>query len=154
MDQAVIPHIVKATQEVFETMVFKAIEPAAPLDGPAPTSGAHVVASVGFAGERCGVVAFHSSAEAAKEIAGAMLGIPPLEVDGEMTDAVGEVANMIAGCFRLKLRSDGVNVAISVPTVVTGTDFYTSYARHVSRVVCPFRLEGGSTIFVELIVHQ
>jgi chemotaxis protein CheX len=154
MDQTVIPHIVKATQEVFETMVFKSLEPGEPIEGLSAKTAANVVASVGFAGQRSGLVAFHSSSETAREIAGAMLGMPAEEVDGDMADAMGEIANMIAGGFRLKLKSDGLDVAISVPTVITGSDFHTKYVTPVTRVLCPFRVGGGSTVFVELIVNQ
>jgi chemotaxis protein CheX len=154
MDQRVIPHLVKATQEVFETMVFKSLQPGAPVEGLAAATGANVVASVGFAGAQSGLVAFHSSTETAKEIAGAMLGISAAEVDGEMADAMGEVANMIAGGFRLKLKSDGTDVGITVPTVITGSDFRTKYVTPVTRVLCPFQLEGCSTVYVELIVNQ
>jgi chemotaxis protein CheX len=154
MDETVIPHLVKATQEVFETMVFKSLEPGDPVHGLAATTEATVVASIGFAGQRSGLIAFHSSADTAKEIAGSMLGIPAADVDGEMADAMGEVANMIAGGFRLKLKGDGTDVAISVPTVITGSDFHTRYVTPVTRVLCPFRFDGGSTVFVELIVNQ
>jgi chemotaxis protein CheX len=154
MDQTVIPHIVKATQEVFETMVFKSLEPGEPIEGLSAKTAANVVASVGFAGQRSGLVAFHSSSETAREIAGAMLGMPAEEVDGDMADAMGEIANMIAGGFRLKLKSDGLDVAISVPTVITGSDFHTKYVTPVTRVLCPFRVGGGPTVFVELIVNQ
>lgn len=154
MDETVIPHLVKATREVFDTMVFIALEAEAPVHGLAADTAASVVASVPFAGERSGLVAFHATTDTAKQIAGSMLGMPAAEVDGEMTDAMGEVANMIAGGFRLALKSSGTDVAIAVPTVITGTDFHTKYITPVTRVLCPFHLEGGGRIFVELIVNE
>jgi chemotaxis protein CheX len=153
MDESVIPHLVKITQDVFDTMVFKTLEARDPVPGMTTATASHVVASVGFAGQRSGLVAFHASMDGAKAIAGSMLGVPPAEVDGEMTDALGEVANMIAGGLRLKLKADGTDVAISVPTVITGSDFHTKYVTPVSRVLCPFRMDDGATVFVELIVN-
>jgi hypothetical protein len=41
-----------------------------------------------------------------------------------------------------------------VPTVITGRDFHTRYVTPVRRVLCPFRMEDGGTIFVELIVNE
>jgi chemotaxis protein CheX len=154
MDQSVIPHIVRATQEVFETMIFKSLEPGQPIEGMTASTASNVVASVGFAGARSGLVSFHASVPSAKAIAGSMLGIPAAEVDGEMADAMGEVANMIAGGLRLKLKAEGTDVAISVPTVITGSDFHTTYVTPVTRVLCPFRMDDGATVFVELIVNQ
>lgn len=154
MDEHLIPDLLKSTEEVFETMVFKAIEPGVPLAGLAAETAASVVAVVAFAGEWSGLVAFHSSMESAQAIAGSMLGVPWQQVNGEMADALGEVANMIAGGFRMRLKSHGTDVVISIPTVITGTDFHTKYVTRVSRVLCPFTLEGGATVFVELIVNQ
>lgn len=154
MDEQMIADLVEATEEVFETMVCRAIEPGVPLNGLALDTAATVVATVAFAGEWSGLVAFHSATHSARAIAGAMLGIAAHEVDGEMPDAMGEVANMIAGGFRMRLKSRGTDVAISIPTVITGTDFHTRYVTRVSRVLCPFRLEDGATVFVELIVNQ
>jgi chemotaxis protein CheX len=154
MDETVIPHLVTATRGVFDSMVFMKAEPEPPMRGLAPETDAHIVASVAFVGEQSGLVAFHTSAGTAKIIAGAMLGIPADQVDGEAPDAMGEVANMIAGGFRLALKSAGTDVAISVPTVITGTDFRTKYVTPVRRVLCPFRLEGGAQVHVELIVNE
>lgn len=154
MDEKWIGYLQKATREVFDTMIFIGVEPDTPLHGLATETAAHVVASVPFAGESSGLVAFHTAIETAKQLAGSMLGMAPAEVDGEMTDAMGEIANMIAGGFRLALKSSGIDLAISVPTVITGSDFRTRYVTPVTRVLCPFRLENGGTVYVELIVNQ
>lgn len=154
MNPTFISHLVGATEDVFATMVFKPITPEAPLEGLAASTGANVVATVAFAGQCSGVVGFHSSVESAKAIAGAMLGMPASEVDGEMPDAIGEIANMIAGGFRLKLTGEGLSCAISVPTVITGSDFRTKYITPVERVLCPFQFDGEGRVFVELILTQ
>jgi chemotaxis protein CheX len=53
-----------------------------------------------------------------------MLGRDMLEFDQNVRDAVGEVCNMVAGCFKRKLPP-GVddNCLISTPTVISGTDY-------------------------------
>ena len=79
-------------------MVFKPVDRAA-RRSTATRSGRRPTWSrrCAFAGHRRGLVAFHSSLDAAREIAGAMLGMPAETVNGEMPDAIGEIANMIAG---------------------------------------------------------
>ncbi len=154
MDDNVIPHLVKATREVFDSMVFMSVEPQPPVHGLGAQTAAHIVASVAFVGEHSGLVAFHSSSDTARQIAGAMLGMPAAQVSSEAPDAMGEIANMIAGGFRLALKSSGTDVAISVPTVITGSDFHTTYVTPVRRVLCPFRLDGGGQVHVELIVNE
>ena len=150
-----LTHLVTAAEEVFETMVFKPlVRMPAPVEAAGePRKGTHVVATVAFAGHRCGLVCIHSSLDAAKVIAGAMLGIPSEEVNGEMPDAMGEVANMVAGTFRNKLAAIEPASAIAVPTVTIGSDFATKYSSAVRRARCPFEMEG-QPLAVELILSE
>jgi chemotaxis protein CheX len=145
--------LIASTQEVFETMVFRSLTAQTPIQGEALRPQSNVVGTVAFAGERCGIVAFYSTTETAREIAGAMLGIPAAQVNGEMPDAIGEITNMIAGTFRTKMAAFGQPWAISIPTVTIGSDFYTKYVSDVRRVLCPFSM-SESEVFVELILTQ
>jgi chemotaxis protein CheX len=139
-----------STEEVFETMVFKPLVETSGAAGNG-SGGTHVVAAVAFAGHRCGMVTFTSSLTAAKAITGAMLGMDESELVGEVPDAIGEVANMIAGTFRNKLAAIEPASAISVPAVTIGSDFHTQYGSHVRRAVCPFEMDG-LPVAVELIL--
>ena len=143
--------LMTSTEEVFETMVFKPLVRLPPVDGETERKGPNVVATVAFAGHRRGLVAIHSSIDAARNIACAMLGIPENEINGEIPDAMGEVANMVAGTFRNKLAAVEPASAIAVPTVTIGSDFSTKYLSAVRRARCPFEMEG-QPIAVELIL--
>ncbi len=68
-----------------------------------------------------------------------------------MPDAMGEVANMIAGTFRKKLAAIEPPSDIAVPTLTIGSDFRTQYLGSVRRGNCPFEMDGH-TIAVELIL--
>lgn len=149
-----LTNLVTATEEVFETMVFKPLVRMPPVveeDG--VRKGANVVATVAFAGHRRGLVCIHSSLDAAKAIAGAMLGIPEEDLNGEIPDAMGEVANMVAGTFRNKLAAIEPASAIAVPTVTMGSDFTTKYSSATGRARCPFEMEGRP-VAVELILSD
>ena len=112
---------------------------------------ANVVATIAFAGYRRGLVVFYSSTAAAKDIAAAMLGIPPEAVNGEVPDAIGEIANIVAGTFRNRLAAMEPTSAIATPTVTVGSDFLTMYISAVRRVRCPFKMREHD-IMVELIL--
>jgi len=148
-----IDQLAKATEEVFETMVFKKLTKGSPIEGDALRTRSNVVGLVGFGGSLSGLVAFYTTIDAAQEIAGSMLGMPAADVNGEMPDAIGEVTNMIAGGFRLKLAEKGETLAISIPSVTIGSDFYTKYASDVQRILCPFRMDENE-ICVELILTR
>jgi chemotaxis protein CheX len=145
--------LIESAREVFEMMVMRHLELGTPIEGDAPRPKSNVVGTVSFAGSESGLVAFYSTMDAAKQIAGSLLGMPAAEVNGEMPDAIGEITNMIAGALRTKMTDAGHPWAISIPTVTIGSDFYTRYVSDVSRVLCPFKMEDEE-ICVELIMMK
>ena len=148
-----IDQLARATEEVFETMVFKKLTKGSPIEGDALRPRSNVVGLVGFGGSLSGLVAFYATFIAAEEIAGSMLGVPAAHLNGDVPDAIGELTNMIAGGFRLKLAERGETLAISIPSVTIGSDFYTKYASNVQRILCPFRMDDNE-ICVELILTR
>jgi chemotaxis protein CheX len=55
-----------------------------------------------------------------------MLGMDVTEVDDDVRDALGEIANMIAGSFKLHLTRCGADIRISTPSVVNGSEYAVS----------------------------
>src|SRR6478736_1767041 len=83
MDGIIIPRLADATNEVFETMVFKTLVAGTPRrDERQPK--ANVVGAIRFLGSLSGTVSFYSSDAAAREIAGALLGISPEDAGNEV----------------------------------------------------------------------
>lgn len=153
MSDTMIDTLTGVTKEVFETMVFRNLTIGEPSESAALRPPANVVGTVGFAGSKKGLVAFYSTLDGARNIAGAMLGMEPAEINGELADAIGEITNMIAGSFRTKMATQGQNWAISVPTVTMGSDFYITTRVNGRRVLLPFKMESDE-IFVELILND
>ncbi len=153
LGKVIIENLAQATAEVFETMVFRSLETGNPIEGEALRPGSNVVGTIGFAGSSSGLVAFYSTLATAREITGAMLGMSPDEVNGEIPDAIGEITNMVAGSFRTRMAQEGDAWAISVPTVTMGSDFYIKPMTNGRRVLLPFRM-GEHEVFVELILTK
>jgi chemotaxis protein CheX len=142
--------LIEVTREVFKVMVRRELSFGVPIEGEARRPQSNVVGTVSFAGSQSGLVAFYCTLDAANEIAGALLGIPAADINGEMPDAIGEMSNMIAGSFRTKMADAGHPWVISIPAVTVGS-FYTKYVSDVRRVLCPFKM-GNQDVFVELIL--
>ena len=72
--------------------------------------------------------------------------------DDELVDALGEVANMVAGCAKAKF--EGMDIAIGLPTVVRGETFSLDHPKNSVTLVVPFESELGvfrlNVTFVEL----
>jgi chemotaxis protein CheX len=130
-------------------MIFRQLQQRETTWGHAVRPKSQIVGTVGFAGSSTGLVAFHLSVAAAREITSAMLGI---EIDEEgLPDAVGEVTNMIAGAFRTRMAAFQAPWAISVPTVTVGSDFYIKPISTGDRVMVGFAMDAHE-LFVELII--
>ena len=82
-------------------------------------------ALVGLAGSLCGMLSIRCANQSARIMASLMLGMPPEEVNDDSWDALGEVANMIAGNFKGKLSGIGNHCMLSVPTIIVGSDYET-----------------------------
>ncbi|MGZ3772194.1 MAG: chemotaxis protein CheX [Pseudobdellovibrionaceae bacterium] len=81
-----------------------------------------------------------------------MLGEKYSEISNEVSDAVGELTNMIYGSAKTTLNQMGYNFEMAVPSVISG-DFTITQADKGATLVIPFNLANGSTFFVEITVQ-
>jgi chemotaxis protein CheX len=144
-----LPTLQLAMQEVFDLML------ACPLEVPEkPPSeeGLEITSMVGLAGQLCGVLTVRCSAKSAARMAARMLGIEADHAGPEMWDAVGEICNMVAGNFKNKIAGLGDGSILSVPTVITGTEYSLhSIVKDEIRTVLLFE---GEPVVLSLEVHN
>jgi len=69
-----------------------------------------------------------------------------------MCDAIGEIGNMVAGNFKNKISGLGDGCMLSVPTVMSGTD-YKVHCRANERIECSFLFED-EPLLVCLELHS
>ena len=149
-----LQHLDASIREVFRAMVFREVRTLpARAEHRAPEEAACVVATVAFAGTRSGVVTFTSTTDTARGIVGSMLSIPKQDVNGEVADGIGEVANLIAGSFRTKMAQFGPAWAISMPTVIIGSRLETRFVARVSHVSVPIEMQGERA-YVDLVLNE
>jgi chemotaxis protein CheX len=113
------PLLEEAAREVFELMLSSSLTKSAKVNQEVPG----VTAMVGLAGRLCGLLSIRCSRKTAALMASKMLAMEMSEADDEVFDAFGEVGNMVAGNFKNKVPGLGDGCMLSVPTVVTGTDY-------------------------------
>ena len=108
-----------AAREVFELMLgcHLAVQTAF------PSGACDITSMVGLAGKLCGVLSVRCDAKSAALMTSKMLGIKVDKVGAEMSDAMGEIANMVAGNFKNKISGLGDGCMLSPPTVITGSDY-------------------------------
>ncbi|HEV2971595.1 MAG TPA: chemotaxis protein CheX [Pirellulales bacterium] len=107
---------------------------------------------IGLSGKAAGTVVLSLNRQAALSAAEAMLGERPLEINAEVRDAVGELANMVAGGAKAQLEQ--FNMSLTIPTVITGK-FSVQFPSKIPPICVPFESEWGSlTLEVGLVESE
>lgn len=127
-------------KEVFQSMLSMEVNPEPPTPLPADPAG-QIIGSVGFIGEANGILYLYADMCFARVITGRMLDISEPEVDsGEMvTDAIGELSNMVAGYLKARLCSGGSPCTLTIPSVVRGQQLSVEGSAQVIRRIIGFR---------------
>lgn len=139
----------EATQEVFETMLMLEVTPEPPLSVQVSNFTDSVSGMVGLAGNCKGMLAVHASDDVAMAITERFLGLAVDSVDDDVTDAFGELANMLAGNIKMVLDESGREITLSVPSYVFGPDYHVECIADAEWVVIPFESDAGEFL-VEL----
>lgn len=150
MQERLVQEIKDATESVLGTMMGIAatageVEPDSP--GPGPIGG--VSAMVGIVGPWVGTGSVSCDESLACLLAGRMLMSEYTEINDEVLDAMGEIANMVIGNIKTNLEASLGTLALGVPTVTYGKDFATRSTVKQSWLLVPFDCEGQS-LFIQM----
>jgi len=144
-----LPTLQLATEEVFELMLGARLKIAHKSSTP---EGLDITCLVGLAGQIRALLSIRCSTKSAAHMAARMLGIAPEKAEPQMWDAIGEVGNLVAGNFKNKIPSLDRGCMLSVPTVMSGTD-YRVHSMVNDKVQLAFLFEGD-LLLVCLEVHR
>jgi len=143
MDVNYINPFLVAVQNVFDTMIevpFQLGKPSVKRDTVVPYE---ISAIIGLSGSVTGSVVISLSESLALELASSLLGEDFDTVDEDCTDAIGEIANMIAG--NAKTNFPGEEASISVPSVVIGKH-KVSYPSGLPIIAIPCNVGAGELV--------
>jgi len=140
-EEQVAGYVIDATKEVFSTMVMMEITDEFPLKEPVSRFKCSITGMVGFAGTYSGVISIHCPVALALKITSNMLGLDCDEVNEDLNDAIGEIANMLGGSVKQVLSKGGMDVKLSIPTVISGEDYTVNSLSDNDCVVVPFTVE-------------
>lgn len=134
-------YVINATREVFSTMVMMDPADDYPLREPINRFKCSITGMVGFAGTYSGVISIHCPVVLALKITSSMLGMECEEVNEDLNDAIGEIANMLGGNVKQVLSKGGLDVKLSIPTVISGEDYTVNSLSDSDCVVIPFGID-------------
>jgi chemotaxis protein CheX len=128
--------------EIFELMVSMKVTSLFPAVAPLNSYKCGITAMAGFAGTYNGMISIHCPVELALHITSQMLGCTCNEVNDDLRDAIGEVANMLGGSIKKVLSKGGFDVRLSIPTVIFGEEHTANVLSVRDCIVVPFDVEG------------
>ncbi len=131
----------ESTENLFSTMLNTSVEFGKPVMQPRDAKHHDVSGIIGLSGDIVGSVVVGLPTETAIAAVEAFVGCRIEPDDENFADAVGELANMIAGGAKAKMEGD--DISISCPSVVIGSDYTVQRPRQASCVCIPCRSPLG-----------
>ncbi|MGL1931461.1 MAG: chemotaxis protein CheX [Desulfotalea sp.] len=135
-------HISAAVEEIFASMVMMDVERSDDhLDVEKLRNT--ITSSVGLTGVRRGLLAIHFPIEVALAITSSFLMMDVTEINEDVEDAIGELANMVGGDFKSFLSEKGGDIDLSIPTTITGASYDFRSIAQTSRCLMSFSVAAG-----------
>ncbi|MDA3903476.1 MAG: chemotaxis protein CheX [Desulfuromusa sp.] len=144
--------IVESTEEIFNTMIFMEVAAESPLTQGKQDLGCHISAMIGLTGGLSAMLGIHCPEDVGLAISGAMLGMEIEEIDADVKDALGEIANMVAGGVKERFATENINLELAIPTAISGKSYTIASTTTSNRVIIPFSIEQGQ-FFIEIKYH-
>lgn len=141
MDTNFILPFIKSTRNVFETMLHMPVTFGTPAMRAEQIPTHDVSAIIGMSGDIEGAVVLSFPAETSRRVVAVFTGSELPLSNEDMSDAIGEVVNMIAG--GAKAQFNGKNVSISCPSVVMGGSHKVYGAKDNVTVAIPCSCDCG-----------
>ena len=143
----------EAVAEIFTMMLsldIKAVE--GPTSDLPPSEQDERTAFVGFSGAMRGSCQVRMRPAGARLIASAMLGGAPIAEDDEdsISDALGEMCNMLAGGWKNGIPELSAACTLSPPTVISGQDYKVHVRKASVKLARTYLFEGHA---LYLILH-
>jgi chemotaxis protein CheX len=135
--------IIESTQEIFATMVMMDV---AVVDENVESGGKlrdTITGLIGLAGTAKGVLAIHLPFPVALMITSNFLGMDVEEINEDVEDAIGELANMLGGSIKTVLTENGRDIDLSLPSTISGSLYNFQPSKDVNKIIVGFETIKG-----------
>ncbi|MCA9782593.1 MAG: chemotaxis protein CheX [Calditrichaeota bacterium] len=152
IDSQVLDRFSEALTSTLAMMAGVETAPGSALQKHVDLSNGDISSVIGFGGDSVtGCLVLHFSSEAALMIYENMMGENPGELNTEVRDGIGEIANIVLGSAKTAFAAEGVDFQISIPTVVIGIGHRVRLQSSLPVMVIPFQL-GDSPCSMEVAI--
>ncbi|MCL2294343.1 MAG: chemotaxis protein CheX [Spirochaetes bacterium] len=107
---------------------------------------------IGLSGEATGAVAISMKDTTAFKVTKTLTGKEHKHIDSDVTDAVGEIINIIAGNVKKEFEEE-LRIKISLPTIVKGVAHTIVWPTEKTRIICiPFSIFSDQELCLSIAV--
>jgi len=145
--------IIESTLEIFTDMVMMEISV---IGEPMLRLGAlkeSISGMIGLAGIHKGVLAVHFPKQVALNVTSNFLGMEVEEINVDVQDAIGEIANMLGGNLKTILSGQGKDIQLSLPSTIYGDEYTFTSQVDVDQIILPFQTPAG-VFYVEVELER
>lgn len=142
MDVSYVNPFVKATNETFKTMMGMELKMGVPELKKADKHTFDISGVIGLSGEAQGIISLSFPEKLALQVVSKLLGAEITTVGADLTDAIGEIANIVAGYAKQYLTQ--FKLSISLPNVVIGSNHKIAVQSGIAVIIVPFSCELGT----------
>ena len=144
MNVTFINPFIKATGHVLHTIAATDAKAGKPYLKKDKVARGDVSAIIGLTGDVSGTISVSFTEACIFNIVANMFGDEVNELNDEISDAVGEITNMISGQARQELEGLGRNLQAAIPAVVMGKNHTITHITSHPIVAIPFDTDNGA----------
>ena len=143
MDVKLINPFINATINVLETMAFVTVTAGKPYLKKDNQAVGDVTGVLGLTGAAHGTIAVTFEENTILTVVSNMFGEKMESLNEDISDAVGELTNMISGQARRELDEVGKVFKAAIPSVITGKNHTVRHYSDGPKIAIPFETDGG-----------
>ena len=155
MEQYIQP-LIKVCESVFQDFCKTEVKPGRVffVSKAEYESNCAISGIIGLSGEATGAVAISLNEITAFRITKNLTDTEHTYIDPDVTDAVGEIINIIAGNMK-KCFEDEMKIKISLPSIVKGKAHSIVWPSERTRIICiPFTVYGDQEFYLSVAIEQ
>jgi chemotaxis protein CheX len=146
----------KATMDTFSTMLMMEVKPGKPSLLTADNNNKDISGVIGLSGSLKGAAVIGFPEEIALKVCSNLVGEEFTELNPDVSDAVGEIANIIVGYAKKYFPEN--DLEISLPSVIRGPKHMVTMPASVQVVRIPFSCDAAgcenATFTVEIGIRE
>lgn len=149
MDAAVINCFIEGAFHILDTTSSIKVKPERAYLKTSKIANGDITGLLEIAGDINGTAAISFTEKSILAVVSKMFGEEMKQIDPEITDAVGEIGNMISGHVNTKMTEMGKSVKVKLSGVMNGKNHQVDHVDDKQIIVLPFKTTMGN-IWIEV----